>query len=130
MDERPKKRRGPITLLSESRRLRWTVAITLTVVVLAIAVDLFRSQFRNLKGRVSLISAGMTRAEVESILGRPELSLDRAPPGTGEVLVWVDQLCQVDVILDGEGRVIRTGCMPSDSFVQRTIYGRPSPVLP
>jgi hypothetical protein len=130
MDERPKKRRGPITLLSESRRLRWTLALSLTVVVLAIAVDLFRSQFRNLKGRVSLISAGMTRAEVESILGRPELSLDRAPPGTGELLVWVDQLWQVEVVLDGDGLVVRSGCVPSDSFLQRTVYGRPSPVVP
>jgi hypothetical protein len=128
MDERPKQRRGPITLLSESRRLRWTLGISLTVIVAVIAADLVRSQFRNLKGRLTLISAGMTRAEVESILGRPVLSLDRAPPGTGEVLVWVDQLWQVDVILDGDGLVVRSSCVPSDSFLQRTVYGRPSPV--
>lgn len=123
MDERLKKRRGPITLLCESRRLRWMVAVPLTILLLAIAIVVLRTQFRDLKNRLSMVSPGMTRAQVEGIFGAPELFLDDGQPGMGGVLVWVDQLWQVDVILDSDGRVIRCGCTRSYSALNRA-FGR------
>jgi len=75
----------------------------------------------DLRTRLARISVGMPRARVEAILGRPELVLRRAPPATGELLVWVDQFWQVDVTVDGDGKVIRTKSMRSDSLYWRTI---------
>lgn len=129
MDERPKKRRGPITLLCESRRFRWLVAVPLTVLLLAIAIVVIRAQFRGLKTRMSQVSPGMTREQVEEMFGPPVLFLVNGQPGMGGVLVWVDQLWQVDVILDRDGRVIRCGCTRSYSALNRTIGRAPSPAL-
>jgi hypothetical protein len=75
----------------------------------------------DLRTRLARISVGMSRAEVVAILGRPELALRRAKPGTGELLVWVDQLWQVEVSIDGDGRVTGTGWTRSDSLYWRTV---------
>jgi hypothetical protein len=129
MDERPKKRRGPITLLCESRRFRWATITTVTVLFMASLTVFVHTQFRGLKNRLSLVSPGMTREQVEVIFGPPVLFLHDGQPGMGGVLVWVDQLWQVDVILDRDGRVIRCGCTRSYSALNRTIGRAPSPAL-
>ena len=125
MEQRIKKRRGPITLLFESRPFRWTVAVSLTAVVLAGLTFVGLTQFRNLKGRSSLISAGMAREEVEGILGPPVLVLPRTA-GRGFALCWVDQLWQVDVLTGPDGRVQSVSCSPSYSFLRRITGDRPN----
>ncbi|MBI3865916.1 MAG: hypothetical protein HY290_28915 [Planctomycetia bacterium] len=129
MDERLKKRRGPITLLCESRRFRWTATITLTVILTSALAVFVNTQFRGLKDRLSLVSPGMTREEVEGIFGPPALFLSDGQPGMGGTLSWVDQLWQVDVILDRDGKVIRCACMRSYSALNRAIGRAPSPTL-
>lgn len=129
MEERLKKLRGPITLLCESRRFRWIAAITLTILLSAATTIIVLTQFRGLKNRLSLVSPGMTRAEVEDIFGPPALFLEKGPTGTGDLMVWVDQLWQVDVILDGNGRVIRCGCTRSYSALNRVLGRAPSAAL-
>lgn len=79
-------------MLCESRRFRWIFAITLTTLLLAATTVLILTQFRDLKTRLSRVSPGMTRAEVEGIFGPPDLFLEKGPTGTGDVMVWVDQL--------------------------------------
>lgn len=125
MDMRLKKRRGPITLLCESRRFRWTGTGTLTVLLLAALTVFVQTQFRGLKNRLSLVSSGMTREQVEGIFGPPDLSLRDGQPGLGGIMVWVDQLWQVDVILDRDGKVIRSGCTRSYSALNWTIGRAP-----
>ena len=129
MNERLKKRRGPITLLCESQRFRWIVIVPLVVISLAISIVVLRTQFRDLKTLLSMVSPGMTREQVEGIFGPPALFLRNGQPGTGGTLVWVDQLWQVDVILDRDGRVLRCGCSRSYSALNRTIGRAPSPSL-
>src|SRR6478752_7017181 len=48
----------------------------------------------DLRTRLAMVSEGMTRAQVVAILGRPEVTLQRARPEDGQVLLWVDQLWQ------------------------------------
>ena len=126
MNGRLKKRRGPITLLCESRRFRWLVAVPVTVLILAISIVGLRTQFRGLKTRLLQVSLGMTREQVEGIFGPPVLFLSDGQSRMGGVLVWVDQLWQVDVILDHDGRVIRSGCTRSYSALNRTIGRAPN----
>jgi hypothetical protein len=126
MDERFQKRRGPITLLCENRRLRWMVAVSLTIIILVIAIVVLRSEFRDLQTRVSKVSPGMTREEVEVLFGPPALFLRDRQPGLGGTLVWVDQLWQADVVLDRDGKVVRTGCTRSYSALNRIIGRAPS----
>jgi hypothetical protein len=127
MDARPKKRRGPITLLCESRRFRRIVIVPFVVILLAISIVILRTQFRDLKTLVSMVSPGMTREQVESIFGPPALFLRDRQPGMGGTLVWVDQVWQVDVILDRDGRVMRCGSARSYSALNRAIGRAPSP---
>jgi hypothetical protein len=126
MDERLKKRRGPITLLCESRRFRWTVTIILPVLLMAALAVFVHTQFRGLKNRLSLVSQAMTREQVEGIFGPLVLFLRDGQPGMGGTLVWVDQLWQVDVILDSDGRVVRSGCTRSYSALNRAIGRAPN----
>ena len=102
------------------------VAVPLTVLILAISIVVLRTQFRGLKTRLSMVSPGMTREQVEGIFGPPVLFLGNGQPGMGGVLVWVDQLWQVDVILDRDGRVIRCGCTRSYSALNRTVGRAPN----
>lgn len=120
MDAQPTKPWGPITLLCGSGRLRWALGILVTALVLVTATGVFRSHFRGLQARLSRVSVGMTRAQVENIFGPPDASLYRQPIGNGEVLYWVDQLWQVEVVLDGDGTVLKVGSTPSRSALRNT----------
>jgi len=75
----------------------------------------------DLRTRLAMVSEGMTRAQVVAILGRPEVTLQRARPEDGQVLLWVDQLWQVEVVVDGGGKVIKTSCTRSNSLYWRTV---------
>jgi hypothetical protein len=75
---------------------------------------------QNLKTRSALISAGMSREQIEEILGPPVVVLGRAS-GKGEALIWVDQLWQLNVRTDPDGRVESVEYVPSDSLYRRTL---------
>jgi hypothetical protein len=96
------------------------IAAPLVVILLIAVAVLLLAGGQNLKSRSAMISAGMPREQVEEILGPPVLVLDRTG-GRGTVSVWVDQLWQVDVLFGPDGRAESVGCMPSDSFVRRTV---------
>jgi hypothetical protein len=68
----------------------------------------------------------MPRDEVEGVLGPPDLVLPRTGD-RGFLLSWVDQLWQVDVLTDREGRVESVDCVPSQSALRRTV-GRVFPL--
>jgi len=118
MSER--KLRGPITLLCERRWLRWTASALLVIVILSVATVVIRTHFRGLRTRLSRISVGMTRDQIENILGRPDVSL-RMSTGNGEALYWADQLWQAEIFLDGDGKIIKFGSTPSRSAFRRTV---------
>src|SRR5437868_2460413 len=107
-------------------RRRLVIAVPLVVFVLiGVAVLLFvRGQ--DLRSASARISVGMPREQVEDILGRPALWLRRSA-GKGTALVWVDQFWQVDVLTGPDGRAESIGCVPSDSFLRRTV-GRVIPL--
>src|SRR5262245_5883126 len=113
--------RGPITLFCESRRFRWIVIVPLVVIFLTVSIIVLRTQFRDLKTRLSMVYPGMTREQVEDIFGLPALFLRDRQLGMGGTWIWVDQLWQVDVILDRDGRVMRCGCSRSYSALNRAI---------
>lgn len=100
---------------------RLLIAGALASLLLAGLLAFLLTRGQDLRARLALVSVGMHRSEVVAILGRPELALHRAKPATGELLVWVDQFWQVDVTIDGDGRVIRTACTRSDSLYWRTV---------
>jgi hypothetical protein len=100
------------------RRLLIAVPV-LTLVLVGLAV-LLAGRSRDVRSRAASITVGMSRAQVEERLGPPVLDMDRMD-GRGTLLVWVDQLWQVDVRFGPDGRVESIGCMPSDSFVRRTL---------
>jgi hypothetical protein len=126
MDKQPKKRRGPITLFCESRRFRRFVIVPSVVILVAISIAVLRTQFRDLKTQMSRVSPGMTREQVEGIFGPPGLFVVDGQPGMGGTLIWVDQLWQVDVVLDGDGTVMRCGCTRSYSALNRAIGRAPN----
>jgi hypothetical protein len=102
-------------------RPRWLIAIPLVVLFLVFAVGLvLLVRGQGIKSRAALISIGMSREQVEGILGPPVLILPRTA-GRGTALCWVDQLWQVDVLIDRDGRVESVGCIPSDSLLRRTM---------
>jgi hypothetical protein len=90
------------------------VLLVLTVAVLLLA----RGQ--SLKSRLAQISVGMPREQVEGILGPPVVTLPRSG-GRGAALIWVDQLWQVTVRTGPDGRAESMECVPSDSFLRRTV---------
>ena len=67
---RERKLRGPITLLCERRRLLWTVSVLLAIVILSMATVVIRTHFRGLTTRLSRVSVGMTREQIESRTNR------------------------------------------------------------
>lgn len=103
-------------------RRRLLIAVPLVVLVLGGVGILIFNLCYNLKSRMAPISVGMHRDQVEEILGKPVLDMDRTG-GKGKLLCWVDQLWQVDVILGPDDRVERTGCMPSDSMFRGLVRG-------
>jgi len=102
-------------------RRRLLIAVALFALILTPLTIFLLSRGHDLKGRAARISVGMHREEVEAMLGRPALALRRSQPGTGHLLVWVDILWQVDVLIDGEGRVVNSYCTRSDSVYWRTV---------
>jgi hypothetical protein len=101
-------------------RRRLLIAVGLVVLLLATAASLLLAWGQDLKSRSAVIHVGMPREQVEDILGPPVLVL----PRTGErgfALAWVDQLWQVEVLIDRDGRVESIGYLPSDSFYRRTV---------
>ena len=97
------------------------IAVPLTALILATLAVILLTRGHDLKARLALVSPGMTREQVEGVLGPPLLVMRKGPTGTGDALVWVDQLWQVDVVIGPDGRVIRCGCTPSDSLFRRTV---------
>jgi hypothetical protein len=96
------------------------IAVPLVILLLVAVAVFLLAGGQNLKSRSAMISVGMPREQVEEILGPPVLVLDRTG-GRGSALAWVDQLWQVDVLFGPDGRAESVGCMPSDSFVRRTV---------
>jgi hypothetical protein len=101
-------------------RRRLLIAIPLIALLLIVVAVLVFSRDQGLKSRSTQIAVGMPRGQVEDMLGPPVLTLPRTG-GRGMLLVWVDQFWQVDVLTDRDGRVESVGCMPSDSFLRRTV---------
>ncbi len=108
-----------------SRRL--LIAIPLIALSLGLLTTYILTRGESLKTRWERVTPGMTRAEVESLLGPPAVSLSNGPAKAGGLMVWVDQLWQVDVTLNSDDKVVRCGHGPSDSFCRRTV-GRMIPL--
>ena len=102
-------------------RRRLLVAASLAGLLFTALLVFVLASGQDLRVRVAMVSVGMPRAEVVSILGRPEVVLNRAKHGTGQVLFWVDQLWQVEVVVDGDGRVVSSRSTRSDSLYWRTV---------
>jgi hypothetical protein len=96
------------------------VAVLVVFLLLVIGNVLLLARGQGLKSRLGLISVGMPRDQVESILGPPVVILGRAS-GKGSALIWVDQLWQVDVLTGPDGRTESMSCVPSDSLLRRTV---------
>lgn len=89
------------------------------LLLLAVGVLVFALR-QDLASRAALVSAGMPRERVETILGPPVLDL-RTADGKGRLLAWVDQLWQVDVVIGLDGRVESVRRVPSDSAYRRGV---------
>ena len=103
--------------LPTRRQLLFALPLGLLFLAIVVVVIGIRT---GLQSRLAEVSIGMTRAEVEAILGPPAIVLRRTN-GRGHASAWVDQFWQVDVITGPDGRVERIGCVPSDSAFRRTI---------
>jgi hypothetical protein len=108
-------------------RRRLLSAGLVAAVLLALLAVLFFVRGQDLKFRLAEVSRGMTREEVEDMLGPPVVFLPTGPTRTGGTLIWVDQLWQAEVVLGFDGRVIECRCTPSDSLLRRTV-GRVFPL--
>jgi hypothetical protein len=106
--------------MSTLARRRLLIAAPLVVLLLVAVGALFLTRGQDLRSRAARISAGMPREEVEGLLGRPVLDLPRSA-GRGTAVVWVDQLWQVTVYTGPDGRAESVECIPSDSFLRRTV---------
>lgn len=100
-------------------RRRLLLAALLAGAILFTAILLLAGG-QTLKSRADAIGVGMQREEVERILGPPEVRLNRAGR-RGMLLSWVDQLWQVDVRLDRDGRVESVERKPSHSVLRATV---------
>ena len=100
-------------------RRRLFIAGTLTCLLVAVLAAFVIVGRQNLKARRTQVSVGMTREQVEGILGPPVLVLPRSD-GKGHVMVWTDMLWQVDVGVDSNGAVNSCGCVPANSAYRRT----------
>ena len=110
-----------------SRKRRWLYVLVPLVGLLLWAGGLLLFAYnRDLKSLSADISVGMSRAEVEAVLGEPVLTLDRSG-GKGTALVWTDQFWQVTVRADPDGRVESVECVRADSWYRRTFGPPPGP---
>ena len=69
---------------------------------------------------VQMQMPGMPQAQVEELLGAPYLELPRQAPADGKLFVWTDVFWQVDILVDGDGRVVTCRCIPANSAYRRT----------
>jgi hypothetical protein len=99
------------------RRLLMAVAVAAPVLV-AVGILIFAQG--DLKSRSALIAVGMPREQVEGVLGPPVLTLHRSS-GTGEALIWTDQLWQLNIVTGTDDRTESIECVPSDSLYRRTL---------
>lgn len=97
---------------------RLLIAAGLVLFLAGASCFLWRS--RHLKSQATLVRVGMSRAEVEAILGPPYLELDRTG-ARGTLSSWVDHFWQVDVLCDPDGQVESVGCKRSMSFYNHTV---------
>jgi len=109
-----------------TRRRLFIAAALLGALLMGVAVLCFVRGVGGIKSRAASITVGMTREQVVDLLGPPAIDLLRVG-GAGTTMAWVDQLWQVDVHFDPDGRVERVGCMPSRSFTRQTL-GRVLPL--
>jgi hypothetical protein len=107
-------------------RRRLLIILPLVALLLGAVAVLLLSRGQGLKSRAAQVSVGMSRDQVVGVLGRPVLVLRRSS-GKGELLAWVDQMWQVDVLTGPDGRVESVELKPSDSFLRRTV-GRVIPL--
>jgi hypothetical protein len=105
---------------SFARRRPWIVA-ALAGILLAASMLFALTRGEDLRTRLARVSDGMSRQDVEAILGRPEVVLPFSKPATGQVLLWVDQLWQVEVRMDRNGKVTSTKWTRSQSLYWRTL---------
>src|SRR5437763_1189500 len=106
--------------MSPLTRRRLLIAVPLVVLLLAPLAVLLFVPIQDLKSLSAPITVGMPREQVEDLLGPPVLVLRRTG-GRGTALVWVDQLWQVEVLTGPDGRVESIECVPSDSFLRRSV---------
>ncbi|MCA8998488.1 MAG: hypothetical protein KDA80_15930 [Planctomycetaceae bacterium] len=96
--------------------IRLTVGLVIVGALTIVGMALFRPDFRE---RSANLEPGMTRTQVEEKLGPPAITLRRSG-GRGETSAWVDQLWQVTVHFDTDGRLEYYQLTPSDSVFRRT----------
>jgi hypothetical protein len=101
------------------RRLLVSVSSVVLLLVITTAVFLL-ARGPDLKTRAAQISVGMSREQVEDMLGPPVVVLPRTG-GRGAALIWVDQFWQVDIRTGPNGQVESVDYMPSDSLYRRTV---------
>jgi hypothetical protein len=106
--------------MSSTTRRGLLIAIPIAVFLLFVVIVLLFFRGQDLKSRSSQIPIGMSREEVEGMLGRPVLVLPRTA-GRGFLLAWVDQFWQLDVYVGPEGRVEIVTCSSSNSLYRRTV---------
>lgn len=97
---------------------RLLIAAGVVLFLAGVSMFLWRSQY--LRSQATLVRVGMSRAEVEAILGPTYLDLDRTG-GRGTLSSWVDHFWQVDVVFDTDGQAESVGCKRSMSFYNNTV---------
>ncbi len=112
-------------LFTRRRQVIVVVLAALVIVLLLIEGVLFFSDSQSLEEGAGQIVAGMSRGEVEGILGKPYMDMRRTE-GRGETWIWIDQLWQVEVYTGADQHVEFVRCVPSDSLYRRTV----GPVIP
>ena len=102
-----------------TRRRRLFIAVVLLGLVPLVAGFVFFARGSQVEANSLLIKQGMSRSEVEQIMGPPYLKLNRQG-GKGTLLVWTDDFWQVDVRFDSDDRAESLARVPANSWYRRT----------
>ena len=102
--------------MSPIRRRRLLIVAALLGLVLMAAGFLFFSRGSDLKSRSTQIERGMSRAEVEGILGPPGQRVPR-PGGKGTLLIWTDEVWHVAIGFDTSDRAEILTHAPANDWV-------------